>query len=134
MHPLLSRLALVLVVNLSAAAAVAASHPITDCRSLAELRLPNTVIVSAYVVPRQLGGPALYPAAGATPAYCEVKGEIGGRSGVINPDTGSDHYGTQFQLRLPAAWNGRFFYQGGSGSDGLGRFPEAHSVTKDAPA
>jgi feruloyl esterase len=47
------------------------------------------------------------------PAYCEV-------NGTINPRTGTDGvaYGIKFQLTLPANWNGRFFFQGGGGTDG----------------
>ena len=30
----------------------------------------------------------------------------------------SQHYAINFRLRLPAAWNGRFFFQGGGGTNG----------------
>ena len=47
------------------------------------------------------------------PAHCVIKG-------TVNPRTGSDGvaYGIQFELRLPAQWNDRFFFQGGGGTDG----------------
>ena len=57
------------------------------------------------------------------PAYCKVRGVIGARvseRGVA--------LGIGFELRLPAPWSGRFYFQGGFGTDGviapaLGAFP-----------
>jgi feruloyl esterase len=49
----------------------------------------------------------------ALPAHCVVQGTIAPRTGV-----GGVPYGIQFELRMPAAWNGRFFFQGGGGTDG----------------
>ncbi len=94
-----------------------AASPVTTCSTLATLSIPNTVIQSAAVE----GGTASpsYPAAGPMPENCVVKGVIEPRQGVINPDTGSDQYGTRFELRLPTSWSGRFFYQGGGGSGGV---------------
>jgi hypothetical protein len=48
------------------------------------------------------------------PAHCLLRGVLEPRIG----DRGVA-YGIGFELRLPAAWNGRFFFQGGSGSDGF---------------
>jgi len=66
--------------------------------------LPNstTVITSA----------ALNAAANA-PEHCEVMGKINERTGVNN-----QHYAIKFHLRLPTNWNGRFFFEGGGGSNG----------------
>lgn len=73
-------------------------------------------------------GPALSPAAGLTivsaqvveaangePAHCLVQGRFNERSGQYGQT-----YAIQFLLRLPdvPSWNGRFLFEGGSGSDG----------------
>lgn len=47
------------------------------------------------------------------PAHCEVTGVMQERDGA-----NGQHYAVRFQMRLPAAWNNRFFFQGGGGSDG----------------
>jgi len=88
------------------------------CSQMRSLALENTVITETKWFPAGVKSPWLFPAAGPTPAHCMVIGEINGRSGVTNPDTGSDHYGVRFRLALPDSWNGRFFYQGGGGADG----------------
>ena len=47
------------------------------------------------------------------PAYCLVRGKV-------NERTGADGklYAIGFEMRLPAAWNGRFLYQANGGNDG----------------
>lgn len=47
------------------------------------------------------------------PAHCEL-------FGIMHEHTGVDgqHYAVRFHMRLPDAWNGRFFFQGGGGSNG----------------
>jgi len=72
------------------------------------LNLPNTVFTC----------PSPYTACtvveNATPvAHCEV-------IGYINPRTGVDgkSYAIGFHLRLPDSWNGKFYFQGGGGTDG----------------
>src|SRR5579862_1463870 len=72
---------------------------------------PNamTVITSARYQPASA-------AQGNTPAlpeHCEVLGKMNERTGA-NGQT----YAIKFHLRLPAAWNGRFFFEGGGGSNG----------------
>src|SRR5262252_8892826 len=52
-------------------------------------------------------------AAGAQPEHCEVMGKINERVGVNN-----QRYAIKFHLRLPTNWNGRFFFEGGGGSNG----------------
>ena len=47
------------------------------------------------------------------PAHCEVVGRINERTGRDGKP-----YAIGFRLRLPDAWNGRFFFQGGGGADG----------------
>lgn len=48
------------------------------------------------------------------PEHCEVLGVLHERLGV-----GGQHYAIRFHLRLPTKWNGRFFFQGGGGSNGV---------------
>ena len=49
----------------------------------------------------------------ALPAHCEALGNLNERTGA-----NGQHYSIQFRLRLPAEWNGKFFFQGGGGSNG----------------
>jgi Tannase and feruloyl esterase len=70
---------------------------------------PTTAIVSARLN-------AATAAAGNTPAlpeHCEVFGRMNERIGF-----NSQHYAINFHMRLPTAWNGRFFFQGGGGTNG----------------
>lgn len=84
----------------------------SKCPSLTSLTgLPNstTVINSATLnAPQAARGntPAL-------PEHCEVQGRMNDRTGV-----NSQHYAIRFHLRLPTDWNGRFFFEGGGGSNG----------------
>src|ERR1051326_1231939 len=73
--------------------------------------LPNatTMINSATLnAPRAAQGntPAL-------PEHCEVIGRMNERTGV-----NGQKYAIRFHLRLPTDWNGRFFFEGGGGSNG----------------
>jgi feruloyl esterase len=56
----------------------------------------------------------LAPPVPALPAHCEVVGSLDEREGA-----GGQHYAIRFRLRLPAEWNGRFFFEGGGGSNGV---------------
>jgi hypothetical protein len=47
------------------------------------------------------------------PAHCLVEGYYGTRVGTVGGP-----YRTGFRMRLPAAWNTRFFFNGGGGSNG----------------
>jgi feruloyl esterase len=47
------------------------------------------------------------------PAHCEVTGVMQERVGVDG-----QHYAIRFHLRLPMHWNGRFFFEGGGGTEG----------------
>lgn len=53
---------------------------------------------------------------GPLPAHCLVQGKADERTGVDN-----NRYAIGFEVRMPttAAWNGRFYFQGGGGSDGF---------------
>ena len=47
------------------------------------------------------------------PAHCELAGVMQERVGVDG-----QHYAIHFHLRLPMHWNGRFFFEGGGGTEG----------------
>src|SRR5688572_10895741 len=47
------------------------------------------------------------------PSHCEIVGALRPRTGV-----NGQQYAIQFRLRLPQAWNQRFFFQGGGGTNG----------------
>ena len=71
----------------------------------------NTVISSAEVVPAGTltwGGSDIG-------AHCLVKGEMFRRTSLQDGES----YAIGFEMRLPNAWNGRFFYQANGGSDGV---------------
>ena len=73
-------------------------------------------ITAAETVPADAVRP---PGASAGPllaAHCRLSGRMAERTGV---DGKPYHIG--FELRLPAAWNGRLLYQGGGGNDGVVR-------------
>jgi feruloyl esterase len=86
----------------------------TDCAGLMKTEsrtLPNpaTKITSATPNPAR-------PAQGNAPSlpeHCEVQGRINERTGA-----NGQQFAIKFHLRLPAAWNGRFFFEGGGGSNG----------------
>ncbi|MFN4352051.1 MAG: tannase/feruloyl esterase family alpha/beta hydrolase [Hylemonella sp.] len=56
---------------------------------------------------------ALKQGAQPMPAHCLVKGSMHKRKGSDGRD-----YAIGFEMRLPQAWNGRFYYQGNGGLDG----------------
>ncbi len=51
--------------------------------------------------------------ANAMPQHCLLRGAMNQRTGIDGKP-----YALGFELRLPFAWNSRFYYQGGSGVDG----------------
>ena len=86
-------------------AALQACEPLAAQFGFADTRLASAAAVAAGpVVP---GGPA----AGA---HCLVKGQMRPRKGVDGQD-----YAIGFEIRLPQAWNGRFYYQANWGIDGV---------------
>jgi hypothetical protein len=81
------------------------------CSSLASLPtsafpVPNTVITSATDT----------PAGGGLPERCIVDGYVNQHISPVDNCEYQD--GFQVQLPLPTAWNGRFFGQGGGGTEG----------------
>jgi poly(3-hydroxybutyrate) depolymerase len=92
--------------------------PAIACAALAALdaRQPASGLPNPTTVITAARAQAAVPAAGTTPAvpeHCEVTGKLNERIGF-----NSQHYAINFHLRLPAAWNGRFFFQGGGGTNG----------------
>lgn len=81
-----------------------------SCAALGRMLPAHTVLDAA---------PALVAdgeaAAGGTrlPAHCLLRGTIDARTGV-----GGVPFGSKFELRMPVAWNDRFMFQGGGGTDG----------------
>lgn len=71
--------------------------------------LPNTTISA---VSDEAAG-ALMVAGTPVPQHCRVTGSMYPRTG-----TDGNAYAIGFQMRLPIAWNGRFFYQANGGIDG----------------
>jgi hypothetical protein len=83
---------------------------LAQCEALAaKLQLPNTRIESAASV----AAGAVMQGDKAVPAHCLVKGRMHERKGSDGRD-----YAIGFEMRLPVAWNGRFYYQGNGGLDG----------------
>lgn len=48
------------------------------------------------------------------PAHCLVEGHLHARQSEVD----NQQYAIGFEVRLPEVWNGRFFFQGGGGTDG----------------
>ncbi|MCV0440123.1 MAG: tannase/feruloyl esterase family alpha/beta hydrolase [Hydrogenophaga sp.] len=84
-----------------------------QCETLpAQFRFDQTAIDSA--APVAAGG--LVQAGQPVAAHCLVKGQMHKRKGSDGRD-----YAIGFEMRLPQAWNGRFYYQGNGGLDGAVR-------------
>ena len=90
------------------------------CNSILKLEssqfpIQNTLITAANFIPAG----TVTANNVSLPDHCQITGIIGSRTGFDGP-TGTAQYGTHFELRLPvrAAWNGRFMYQGGGGTQG----------------
>ncbi|MGY4827302.1 tannase/feruloyl esterase family alpha/beta hydrolase [Sphaerotilaceae bacterium SBD11-9] len=81
------------------------------CASLAGrlTTLANTTITASTDV----AAGTLTVAGQPVPQHCRVTGSMYSRVG-----TDGNNYAIGFEMRLPNAWNGRFFYQGNGGIDG----------------
>jgi pimeloyl-ACP methyl ester carboxylesterase len=79
------------------------------CATLASgFRFASTTITAASIVPAGTVTAAGPPVG----EHCLVSGAMNQRTGV------NGNYAIGFEMRLPAMWNGRFFYQANGGSDG----------------
>jgi feruloyl esterase len=78
----------------------------TDCTSIATKIAPlnNVQITRSELITKDT----------QYPAYCLVQGKANERTG-----TDGKTYAISFEMRLPAAWNGRFLYQVNGGNDGV---------------
>ncbi|MFT3954175.1 MAG: tannase/feruloyl esterase family alpha/beta hydrolase [Piscinibacter sp.] len=72
--------------------------------------LPNTVITAATTV----AAGTLVIAGTPVAEHCRVTGRMNERVSPVDGKT----YAIAFEMRLPKAWNGRFFHQGNGGIDG----------------
>ncbi|WP_225781291.1 tannase/feruloyl esterase family alpha/beta hydrolase [Xenophilus sp. Marseille-Q4582] len=106
---------------------LAAARPgaLQQCETLARGALPaGTRLTRAEAV-------AAAPAAGPTPAvpaHCLVQGQLNERTSPVD----GQRYAIGFELRLPQAWNGRFFHQVNGGLDGA-VVPAMGSIGGGAP-
>ena len=81
--------------------------------SYANLRITASSQVAAGAVAMS-GAPNAPKTAYDAPAHCLVKGLLNERKGVDGKD-----YAISFEMRLPNAWNGRFYHQVNGGLDGV---------------
>ena len=93
--------------------AAARSGALLSCTDLAaKAERPGTVYTSAVEVPA--GTIAVGNARMPAPAHCLVQGRMNERVSAVDGNS----YAIGFEMRLPLAWNGRFFYQANGGLDG----------------
>lgn len=94
----------------TAALAPAQSGQLIACETLmGSLRLNQTRILSS----ERVSAGALKLGDRPLPEHCLVKGRMHERKGSDGRD-----YAIGFEMRLPVAWNGRFYHQGNGGLDG----------------
>ena len=100
----------------AAHAPLAAARPGTleACADLAaRAALPGTVYTAVTEVPA--GNVTVGNVSMAAPAHCLVQGRMNERTSPVD----QQRYAIGFEMRLPVAWNGRFFYQANGGLDGV---------------
>lgn len=115
-------LAFLSAAGMAAAQSAPSAVPCADLVKVAGQRFPNptTIIASAQLNAASQGkpgNPALGFAGAPVPPlreHCEVLGRINDRDGMYG-----QHYAIKFHMRLPVAWNGKFFFEGGGGSNGV---------------
>ena len=127
--------------GLLAVLSVFAASPVTaqstapgpvQCTALQKLQLPGVALsdLSAEWIP---AGPARHPPGAAAtivlPAHCRLQGTLDRRQGAD-----AQPYGIGFALALPAAWNGRFLFQGGGGFNGILNDPIGATAAGGVPA
>ncbi len=85
------------------------------CEALAaSFKFDQTAIESAAVVPAGKVAMGQQSTAYAVGEHCLVKGSMHKRKGI-----GDQDFAIGFEMRLPTAWNGRFYYQANGGIDGV---------------
>jgi feruloyl esterase len=96
------------------------SSPAQRCAALRNVKdLPNATAVISSATLNAAAGPKPATSASDTPTsarpeHCEVFGRLNERTGIDGQP-----YAIKFHLRLPTTWNGRFYFQGGGGSNGV---------------
>jgi pimeloyl-ACP methyl ester carboxylesterase len=89
----------------------ALSATLTSCTDLtSKISFPNTTITAASNVDAGV----LQVAGKPVPAHCKVTGSMFPRTSAVDGNS----YAIGFEIRMPVAWNGRFYYQGNGGIDG----------------
>jgi len=84
---------------------------LASCTDLAtRISFANTTITAANAI----AAGTLTVAGTPVPAHCQVTGKMNSRVSAVDGNT----YAIGFEMRLPNAWNGRFFYQANGGIDG----------------
>jgi pimeloyl-ACP methyl ester carboxylesterase len=84
---------------------------LTSCTDLAtRAAFANTVFTAASAV----AAGTLTVAGAPVPAHCQLTGRMFDRTSTVD----GKNYAIGFEMRLPSAWNGRFFYQANGGTDG----------------
>jgi feruloyl esterase len=84
---------------------------LASCADLAtKISFANTTITAANAI----AAGALTVAGTPVPAHCQVSGKMNSRVSAVDGNS----YAIGFEIRLPNAWNGRFFYQANGGIDG----------------
>lgn len=84
---------------------------LASCADLAtRITFANTTITAA----NPIAAGTLSVAGSPVPAHCQVTGKMFTRVSAVDGNT----YAIGFEMRLPTAWNGRFFYQANGGTDG----------------
>jgi len=90
-------------------AATGAALP--SCTDLAtRISFANTTITAANAI----AAGTLTVAGTPVPAHCQITGTMNARVSAVDGNS----YAIGFEMRLPNAWNGRFFYQANGGIDG----------------
>ncbi|WP_204429736.1 tannase/feruloyl esterase family alpha/beta hydrolase [Alloalcanivorax marinus] len=87
----------------------AASPFVKQCEALAGLPVDGGSVTTATYTAASDGDPS----SALWPDHCLVRGAMNERTGIDGKP-----YALRFEVRLPAEWNDRLYYQGGSGVDG----------------
>ncbi len=103
-----------------------------DCAAIAKFALGENIKVTGADkveanTQKPAAGPGAAPIGDFLPAHCVVQGSLNSRTGKAFATDATTRavsivdapYSINFELRLPKDWNGRFYFQGGSGLDGV---------------